>query len=470
MRKYDKKNKRNLLIVAIIGIILLVIFSLFVKKVIETSKVEYKVAADSVLLDKDKNQLKLEEDGVLKIKWNKEYYLLYQDKQIEIGKNAIIYNPTTGEIKLYGKFFEVNESEDVNVINDELVIKTSIFSKFYKISDRKYLVVDKSIKSEDGLLDTSNYLIVELDKAGNATLENNQVDYKTFTPTRIVTSSYVFDIANELLIFGEKKIDLKKIIGTTNQYTKVNEVTNGGSGGSGTGSGTSGNVSSGSGTGSTNYNTGNNSTNANTGITTNEGGVNTSDKEIINATKRTSVIKVTPEVTTITVDYVIYDPNNEYTSVYMELKDMNTSNVTLIYLSKQNNSYIITDLSPSSTYTLTFKKTYAENGETKTEIFDEVTAKTYTPSVAIAVSKTTRNTIYYYITVSQNYTIDSANVSLYSDGVLVVTNVLTNLFDTVSSTFDISGYTLGNVITIKIDSYVYGGKQISSNSKYSYRR
>ena len=61
-------------------------------------------------------------------------------------------------------------------------------------------------------------MIVELDRLGNATLNNNEVNVKTFTETSIITNDYVFDIANEVLIYGENKIDLKKIIGSTNEY------------------------------------------------------------------------------------------------------------------------------------------------------------------------------------------------------------------------------------------------------------
>ena len=44
--------------------------------------------------------------------------------------------------------------------------------KFYKIDDRKYLVVDSKIVSEDYSIEANNYLLVELDKAGNAKLSN----------------------------------------------------------------------------------------------------------------------------------------------------------------------------------------------------------------------------------------------------------------------------------------------------------
>ena len=73
-------------------------------------------------------------------------------------------------------------------------------------------------------------LMVDLDKVGNATLTNHKVNLKTFSETEIVTSNYTFDIANEILTYGSDIIDLKKIIGSTNTYTKEDLVPEKGSG------------------------------------------------------------------------------------------------------------------------------------------------------------------------------------------------------------------------------------------------
>ena len=62
--------------------------------------------------------------------------------------------------------------------------------------------------------------MIDLDKVGNATFTNHKVNLKSFSASTIVTSNYTFDIANEILSYGSEKIDLKKIIGSTNNYTK----------------------------------------------------------------------------------------------------------------------------------------------------------------------------------------------------------------------------------------------------------
>ena len=61
----------------------------------------------------------------------------------------------------------------IDVTDGETVIKSSVITKFYKLADRKYLVVDKDIKTSDGLLSTNEFLMIDLDKVGNATLVNH---------------------------------------------------------------------------------------------------------------------------------------------------------------------------------------------------------------------------------------------------------------------------------------------------------
>ena len=158
MRKYDIKNKRNIGIIIIISIVITIMFSLCISLFVKADKKEFKVSPDTLVFDKDKSIIKVDKESIIKRKWNKEYYLIYQDKNYELGDTAIAYNDKTGEIFLYGKYYEINSSNEINVTEDETVIKSSSLTKFYKLQDRKYLVVDKDIKSADGLLSTNEFL------------------------------------------------------------------------------------------------------------------------------------------------------------------------------------------------------------------------------------------------------------------------------------------------------------------------
>ena len=164
------------------------------------------------------NMITTGEEGTVRVKWGGDYYLIYKDKEYDLGTHSVVYHSSNGDITLYGKYYEVNKTGEVKTIKGENKIKSSVNSKFYKLADRKYLIIDRTIEAKNSSFVTSNYLIVNLDKLGNATLLNDKTSYKTIVPTVLKTSSYTFDIANEKLNFGGEDIDLKKIIVSTNEY------------------------------------------------------------------------------------------------------------------------------------------------------------------------------------------------------------------------------------------------------------
>ena len=398
MRKYDIKNKRNIGIILAISIGIIIMFSLGIKLFLGTDRQEYQVDTNTIVFDKDKTPIKLQDSGIIKTKWNKEYYLIYQDKDYELGSAALAYNEDKGEIHLYGRYYEIGNGEEINVTEDQTVIKSTALTKFYKLADRKYLVVDKEIKSADGLLATTDFLMIDLDKAGNATMTNHKVNLKTFSETTIVTSNYTFDIANEILTYGSDKIDLKKIIGSSNTYTKEDLIPE-----------DNDNNQNGT-TGGSNDGTTNIEENGNQGTGQN-GNSSTTIEEVKKATKRTSVIAVTSSVDKITVDYVIYDPKKEYTAVYMEVKMSGDSNINTIRLTDSSTVYELNNLRPNTSYDLTFKYSYldAENNE-HTETFDNVVIMTKSPEISLKVTRTSPEKIYYLISTDNNYPISSATL------------------------------------------------------------
>ena len=462
MRKYDKRNKIYFGIVLVASLILIIIFSFFIAKVIKNGKIEYFIDEGSILYDKDKNLIKLESESVLKIKWNDEYYLMEDKNMYLLGTNSIIYNPSKDIMQLYGKYYEVTSGGEDNVIvyEDETVVRTTE-SKFLKIADRKYLIIDPVIKTENGSLNTKNYLIVELDKMGNATLINNEVNLKTFEPTTIITSNFTFDIANEQLTISDQIIDLKKIIGSTNEYVKPEDK-----------------PSDGEDDNSSDNNTGNNDGNTSEGGN-NEGqtgGDNNNDDEniddIIDKTKTTSIISVNPSVGNISIDYVIYDPLNEYESVFVEVRDNNNTLVSVGYFDKMNTNFIITGLKANITYNLTFKYVYYREGVRVEEKFDEASVTVGKPNISLRVDKVTSKTIYYTVLLDKDYSLDTLTVNLVSDLEDGSQIKLYNTFDSntlankesVSGSFNYSN--IGQFATLYINNVKFSGYPIDIDAKY----
>lgn len=495
MRKYNNKTKKTMIIIIGLFLVIIVIFFLFLKKSIEIDKTAYEINSGSILFNKENDMITMKSDGIIRIKWGGDYYLKYNEEDHDLGTHSVVYEANTGNINLYGKYYEVKKDGNVEVTKGETKLKSSVNSKFYKLADRRYLIVDRTIESEDSSFVTSNYLIVNLDKLGNATLLNDKTSYKTIKPTLIRTSSYTFDIANEKLNFGGEDIDLKKIIGSTNEYDektynlnaekKENEENDktavggsgdgsggtgsgsggggaggsgeggaggpggsgsGGSGGDGTGNGGSGGGGSGGsgtggdgtgdgtgsggpggggsggggagGTGEANTGINGNGTTAGSNSTINNnynsGISDETVQEIINATKNTSVIRVTSDISSISVDYVVYDPLNEYKSVYVEVLNTLTSQTNIVYLSKTDTNINISELTPNVYYYLTFKYSYYdENKNLKEYTFDETGIYTEIPKMILSTTKIINNKLYYKISLDSNYTITGGTISLF---------------------------------------------------------
>lgn len=479
MRKYNGKTKKTMILLVGLFVIIIIIFSLFLKKSIDIEKTYYEVSDGDVLFDNEDTMLNIVGTGGIRIKWGGSYYLNYEDKNYNLGKQAVVYNVSTGDINLYGKFYEVLISGEVDVIEGDNKIKSSVNSKFYKLADRKYLIIDRVIEDKDSNFATSNYLIINMDKLGNAKLLNDKTSYKTIKPTVLYSSSFAFDIANEVLYYGEdKEIDLKKIIGSTNEYDPDTYNLNadssdddgdvvgggsgsgsgsggegtgeggfglgessgegsdgdgsgtgtgqgglglGGSGGSGTGGSGAGEGTGGSGgTGGPGSGVGNNADGTTAGGSSdfnNNYSPGVSDEtvnEIINATKNTSVVRVSAGIDTIGIDYVVYDPNQEYKSVFVEVLNTYTGQTDTIYLAKTDTHSVIRNLTPNVFYNLTFKYTYNDaNGNLKEFKFDEVGLYTKIPTMTISALKIVGNKLYYKINLDSKYTITGGVVNLY---------------------------------------------------------
>lgn len=465
MRKYDMKNKRNIGIIIGISIIIIIMFSLIIRFFFTMNREEYTVAEGSIVFDKDKTLIKIKSPAKIKTKWKGEYYLIYEDKDYELGNTALAFNEQTTEIKLYGRYYEISSGSEINITSDETVIGNSLITKFYKLADRKYLIVDKEIKSLDNLLSTTDFLLVELDKAGNATLTNHKVNLKTFSETSIITSNYTFDIANEILTYGSDKIDLKKIIGSTNKYEKEdlipdenenindnisNIVVNGtpgnqgGTGGTGTGNGTG-------------------------------GGTGTAIEEIKKEAKHTSVISVTSTINKIIIDYVIYDPYKEYTSVYMEVKKENSDTVETIYLNSNLTRYELKDILPNTKYNLKFKYTTTEDGQEVIKEFSSTNISTKKPSLSLKVTKTRVGEITYVVTTGNNYTLDTATLVLTIEdgktGEIRTKTYDVNISNNTSNTIKVDKLSDGDIVELKLTNVASSGniiKDITASDKFKY--
>ena len=220
MRNLTAGNKMNFTM--FIFIVLIIIFMIIYAVIngLKNTKEKYEIYSSACVYDYGANYIELENDAQISKKWTGSYYLKEDvtKKEYKLGSYSVIFDRKKKSLDLFGTFYEVKRGGDIVKILDHNFINSTIQNKFYKISDRRYLIVGKNIKNNTGSLSTENYLIVILDKSGNALLLNNEINAKTINEMIISTDDFEFDVANEILKYNDEIINLKKIIGSSNQY------------------------------------------------------------------------------------------------------------------------------------------------------------------------------------------------------------------------------------------------------------
>ena len=401
-RKYDGKNKISFIIIIVLSIVIIGIFSLFIYNYSKAAKIEYLIESGSVLQDVEKNYLNLDDDAKLKVRWDGNYYLIYNEKKISLGKKVIAYNTITDVLKMYGNFYEIASDGKIIENKNENVLNNTTIPKFYKLDDREYLLVDAKIHSNDNSIETGKYLLVELDKMGNAKLSNNSINLKTISPTVLVTSGYTFDIANEILNFGEFDIDLKKIIGSTNQYVPE-----------GSGEDESGNEDDSNNNQDINNQVGSGNSNV-------QGSDDSEDDElanvpdvedVVNKFKKSSIINIVEGIAQIDVDYVIYDPYDEYKAVYIELSSNEIGVHDRVYLSKNETRVSLGNLRPNTNYNLEFV-TISNDSEDIDVQLNSVRTKALNYDMSIYKISNSENKLIYRIGLQEGFEISKVVVEI----------------------------------------------------------
>ncbi len=465
-----KKKRNNTGLFVLFSFLVLLIIGVFGYALYNTLSFDntlYNVAKGSFTYDKNYNYVSLKESADLQQRWDKNYYLKLSDqkKVTNLGNDVVIYNKNDYKLYIYGSNYQVKLTGDVIPSSTVVSISRTGAPSFFKLDDRKYLITGKKIHSEVKGISTKDYLIVDIDKSGNALLLNHETNIKVLSTLKLVTSDFIFDVANERLLVGKDVIDLKKINGSTNQYVEpdLEEITpeiltNPLTGNTDT-------VSSTSDTSTGNSNSGGGFV----GGAVVSGGGSSGSSEKLNIVKSAFLTSVTGYTSYIDVTYTVYDPKNEYTSVYLLVENVaNPGQPMKMVLNKNSSRYRIRNLVPNSEYKISFCYTYV-NPENVDVVLDDVanavTAKTKKTTSKITVDRISSGKIYFTVYYDSSYAYDFSNVVLYSDG----NNIGTVAVDTVQalsskgfSSFVTLDSSLGYEIILKLEDCTYQGEAVSS--------
>ncbi len=148
---------------------------------------------------------------------NGQYYANLPDgSKISLGRNSIAYN--NGQLRILGGGYRITDEGAAEEVGDANTFEGLQSGAFFKLEDRKYLLVGDEISDDQNVFSTNDYIYIVLDVVGNAYIVSNDISLKTTKPTIVSTNNISFDIANEILIIDDIEYNMKKVIKSTNTY------------------------------------------------------------------------------------------------------------------------------------------------------------------------------------------------------------------------------------------------------------
>ena len=441
---------------SIIGVMLIAL-TVAVVVVIKNQAGAFVVPAGSTVYDVDNEYIPILDDATIYQKKTGVYYLKTADKEVyTLGVNAVVKDSETHSIWVYGDLYKIAADGTVEVHYGRNEIANTGQPGLYKLADRKYLMTGKTIVSTDNEYTTTDYVYINLFKSGATVLMNDQSNQNILRPIMLNSEELYLDISSEYAFYNNNLINLKNVLGSTNEYggdsliyveglvddeqyksaqDTPDVITivggNGGSGGSG-GNGGAGGIGGTGGYGGTGGSGGAGGTggvggaggtggNGGDGGTGGDGGKG-SDANV-NALKWVKLVGVTAGIGTIDVDYVVTDITDDYVAVWLEVKykdKAGNEKNEKIFLSKTDNNYIIRGCSPATYYdiSLWYSAYYQTGGivadAPENKMVDSVRVQTSSKLGNIEVVRQNENSIEFDVTLDNQYLIESGSVSLFT--------------------------------------------------------
>ena len=193
MRKLNGRNKIFIVVFSAIIIVMVVILVLSESIAQKNGSTVYEVSSNSVVFDSETNLIDTSKGGSIKKRWDGSYYYINeQELSYELGEIPIIYEKSKEKIEIFGQNYLVKE--DGSILEGEEFTEITNYqeTQFYKLADREYLVVSPEIYNDDKSIYASKYLIVYIDKKGNASLLNDSLSVNTINPMKLTFDSHPF--------------------------------------------------------------------------------------------------------------------------------------------------------------------------------------------------------------------------------------------------------------------------------------
>lgn len=218
MRAFERKNIRTFSLFGILISIALIAMSLVVYKSVSSKDNHFDVLANSLIYTDEDRVIEVATDTEVVKKWNDNYYLVHNGKTENVGSHPIIFNRSLNSLDVLGSTYRIYEDGTTQKYVNGLNITDFTRPQIYKLNDREYLFVGDTIASLDGTFSANNFIRIALDKNGNALLQSVGINSKTINPIVLFCRDTYFDLSSELLFSNGIEVNLRKVIGSTNEY------------------------------------------------------------------------------------------------------------------------------------------------------------------------------------------------------------------------------------------------------------
>lgn len=213
MRKLNKKAKLmfNLFGILVLGTAGMMGYGIY--RVLQSGTQVYPVAADSVIFDEGSRMIPVSEEGYIRKNWNGSFLLKEGNQTYDLGDCSVAMEKSSGILKIFADGWQIHESGQITSIDEYLAVTDLDTSSFFKLGDQSFMVTGNEITDSTGHVSTEDYLYVLRDKNGNSRFVNEAVNVRTAEPAMVSSGTMKLDLSELLLAYGEKQIDLTKVIG-----------------------------------------------------------------------------------------------------------------------------------------------------------------------------------------------------------------------------------------------------------------
>lgn len=221
MRKLTKKNTLSFNIFGGLVATTLIVFSVSVYTIISSQDSAYPVTSDAVIYTDEYEYVDMTGNGKITKAWDDNYYLKMDgdSTRYKLGQSTFVYEKTKQELTIYGEAYKINADGMVDSLAGVNLVEDYASANLYKLRDRLYILTGQEISSEE--LSTKNYLAVNIHKNGTSLLMNDEVYVNMGQPILLESDDLLFDVASEYMSFNDSVVNLKNVLGSTNQYSGV---------------------------------------------------------------------------------------------------------------------------------------------------------------------------------------------------------------------------------------------------------